>query len=49
MKHILPAAAMVLTDNLCTVFPRSARKNRTPVEIKYHSAEGKTPNAYISS
>jgi hypothetical protein len=32
-----PAAA----DHMCAVFPRGARKNRTPTEMKYRSAEGK--------
>jgi hypothetical protein len=36
---------MVRYDYLCAVFPRSARKNRTPTKIKYRSAEGKTPTA----
>jgi hypothetical protein len=33
--------SMVLYDHLCSVFPRGARKNRTPTEIRYRSAEGK--------
>jgi hypothetical protein len=33
--------SMVLYDYLCSVFPRYARKNRTPTEIRYRSAEGK--------
>src|SRR5215211_2535404 len=32
---------MVLADLLCAVFPRAARKNRTPIEIKERSAEGR--------
>jgi uncharacterized Fe-S cluster-containing protein len=32
---------MVLYDHLCSVFPRGARKNRTPTEIRRRSAEGK--------
>jgi len=36
---------MVLDDHLCAVFPREARKNRTPTKTKYRSAEGKKPTA----
>jgi hypothetical protein len=33
---------MVRYDYMCAVFPRGARKNRTPTEIKERSAGGKT-------
>src|SRR5258706_13410519 len=33
--------SMVLYDHLCPVFPRGARKNRTPTEIRHRFAEGK--------
>jgi len=40
-EHILSAAAWYLTIiHLCAVFPRYARKNRTPTKRNYHSAEG---------
>jgi len=31
---------MVHVDLVCAVFPRVARENRTPLKIKYRSAEG---------
>jgi hypothetical protein len=31
---------MVLDDLLCAIFPRCARKNRTPYKVKNRSAEG---------
>ena len=34
---------MVLSDLLCTVFPRVARKNRTPTEIKERAPEPECP------
>jgi len=33
--------SIVRDAHLCAVFPRSARKNRTPTKRKYRSAEGK--------
>jgi hypothetical protein len=32
--------SMGLTDLLCAVFPRAARKNRTPLKRAYRSAAG---------
>src|SRR6266508_1178927 len=32
--------SMVLYEYLCSVFPRGARKNRTPTQIRFRSAEG---------
>jgi hypothetical protein len=37
----------VLADFPYVVSPRVAWENRTQVEIKYRSAEGKTPTAFI--
>jgi len=31
-------------DHLCAVFPRSARKNRTPTEIKYSGSRAGVPS-----
>jgi hypothetical protein len=36
----LISPTLVLVDPFCTVFPRVARKNRTLLKRKYHSAEG---------
>jgi len=33
---------MVLFDLVCAVFLRYVRENRTPLKIKYRSAEGAT-------
>jgi hypothetical protein len=41
LKDIQPAAAGYATIHMCAVFPRIARKNRTPTERTYRSAEGK--------
>jgi hypothetical protein len=32
---------MVFANLLCAVIPHAARKDRTPIEIKYRSAEDK--------
>jgi hypothetical protein len=37
-RRVFACGSKVLYDQLCAVFPRGARKNRTPTEIKYRLA-----------
>jgi len=41
-QHGFACGSMVLFDLVCAVFPRYVRENRTPLKIKYRSAEGAT-------
>ena len=39
-RRVLPAAAWYFPIYLCAVFPRYARKNRTPLNMEYRATEG---------